>query len=104
MKRRNKADKEYDRKREWHSFFPIWPRRLEEGRCCAFEEIERKTQDIDPKAPNYHPASSYFPQQKSRCYRPDAIIDDNIIEFKPSFRGNGKLQNDFYDAHIQKNL
>ncbi len=59
------------------------------------------TQDIDPKAPNYDPAASYFPQQESRCYRgPDAIVGSTVIEFKTGFIGNGKLQKDFYEEVI----
>lgn len=59
------------------------------------------TQDIDPTAPNYDPATSYFPQQESRCYRgPDAIIGGNVFEFKIGYRGNGKLQADHYERMI----
>lgn len=53
------------------------------------------TQDIDPTAPNYDPASSFFPG-----YLPDAVVGGNVIEFKTGYRGNGKLQADHYERMI----
>lgn len=62
-------------------------------------------QNIDPNAPNYDRNASRFVQDSPiEHWRilPDAIIGGNVIEFKLSHRGNGKLQKDYYDRLIDR--
>jgi hypothetical protein len=38
----NRLLKERQRLKEWHPFFPLWPRKVGSKDCRAFEWIERK--------------------------------------------------------------